>query len=198
MSLTRLPGMLLHETDGWPELVRAHPSVKTLLLFFVAPMSLIPALMYAYAELVQPGSVFPLVHPQLSVSEAVVVGALFVVVELAMVLLMAIFIQRTGESAGAVVPYENAFTLAAIAPTPLWLSSLALFVPSLPVNVIVVAIAWIGSAALIRHGVRPVIGLHDAANARSMAFTVTLIGVGAWIALMIILGLLISLVLGLR
>lgn len=198
MSLANLPRMLLSDTDGWSDLVRIHPSVKRLLFFFVVPMSLIPAAMYGYAELVNPGRIFPRVEPTLSVSEVLLVGGLFVAAEVAMVALMAVFIQQVGESVDVELGYESAFTLAAIAPTPLWLSSLALFIPSMALNMLVVAIAWIGSVALIRHGVRPVTGLQDARKARWMANVVTFIGVGAWAALMIMLALLLSLVIGFR
>jgi len=198
MSFAHLPRMLLSESEGWSDVVRLHPSVKKLLLTFVAPMSLIPAVMYAYAELVQPGGVFPLLEPMLSVREAALVGGLFFVAEIAMVMLMAVFIQQVGESIDIATNYESAFTLAAIAPTPLWLASLALFVPSMWVNVLVVALAWSGSVALIRHGVRPLIGLQDTRKARWMANVVTFIGISAWLALMILLALLLSLVIGLR
>jgi len=198
MSLASLPRMLMSETDGWLDIVRMHPSVKKLLLSFVVPMSLIPAVMYAFAELVHPGGVFPLVEPTLSVREAVVVGGMFFVAEVGMVLLMAVFIQQVCESIDIAASYENAFTLAAIAPTPLWLSSLALFVPSMWANVAVVAIAWIGSVALIWHGVRPLIGLQDAKKAHWMAYVVTFVGMLAWVALMIVLAFVLSLVLGLR
>jgi hypothetical protein len=198
MSFAHLPRMLLSETEGWSDLVRLHPSVKELLFTFVVPMSLIPAVMYAHAELGHPGGVFPLLEPTLSVREAVLVGGLFFAAEIAMVLLMAVFIEQVGESTGVATSYESAFTLAAIAPTPLWLASLALFVPSMWVNGLVVALAWIGCVALIRHGVRPLIGLQDTRKAHWMANVVTLIGVGAWVALMILLALLLSLVIGLR
>lgn len=198
MSLASLPRMLLSETDGWSDIVRMHPSVQKLLFFFVVPMSLIPAVMYGYAELLYPGRVFPLVEPTLSVREAMVVGGIFFVAEVAMVFLMAVFIQQVAESIDIPVGYESAFTLAAIAPTPLWLSSLALFVPSLWFNVLAVAVAWVGCVALIRHGVRPLIGLQDAAKVRWMSLVVTFIGVAAWGALMIVLTLLLSLLIGLR
>ena len=198
MSLMSLPRMLLSEADGWSDVVRMHPSVNRLLLSFVVPMSLLPAVMYVYAELMHPGGVFPLVQPTLSVREATVVGGVFFVTEVAMVMLMAVFIQRVCESIGISANYESAFTLAAITPTPLWLSSLALFVPSIWLNVVVVAIAWVGCVALIRHGVRPLIGLQDARKVQWMVSTLTFIGVLAWFALMLVLGLLLSLVLGLR
>lgn len=198
MTLSNLPRMFVSEQEGWSEMVRMHPSVKNLLLYVVGPMSLLPALMYAFAELAYPGAIFPKLAPSLSMGEAVVVGSAFFLAEVLMVALMAVFIQQMGEAVGMVPPYENAFALAAIAPIPLWLSSLALFVPSLWVNVLVVAMAWVGSVALIRHGVRPLIGLQDEGAAHKMAHMVTFIGILAWVALMVMLAFFLSVVLGLR
>ncbi len=198
MSITSLPRMLLSETDGWRDVVGMHPSVKKMLLSFVMPMSLIPAAMYVYAEVLYPGGVFPLLEPTLSVREAAVVGGLFFLAEVAMVFLMAVFIQQVAESLGVAVSYEHAFTLAAIAPTPLWLSSLALFVPSMWVNALAVVLAWFACVALIRHGVHPLIGLQESVKVHRMANVLTFIGVAAWLALTIALGFLLSFVLGLR
>lgn len=199
MTLSNLPRMFVSEKEGWSEMVRMHPSVKNLLMYLVLPMSLLPALMYAFAELAYPGAIFPKLEPPLSMGEAMVVGGAFFLAEVLMVALMGVFIQQMGESVGVKTPpYENAFSLAAIAPIPLWLSSLALFVPSLAVNVFVVAAAWIGSVALIRHGVRPLMRLQDEMAAHKMANMVTFIGIVAWVALMVMLAFLLSVVLGLR
>lgn len=198
MSLASWPKMLLSETEGWSDLARIHPSVTRMFLFYVVPMSLIPPVMYAYAELFHPGVIFPLVEPNLSVTEATLVGVTFFLAELAMVALMAVFIRQMGDSDALRPSYEDAFTLAAVAPTPLWLSSLALFVPSMSFNVAVAGIAWIGSAALIRHGVRPLFRLDDPDRAHHLANSITFTGVVAWIALMLMLAMTLSLVLGWR
>ncbi len=198
MSLSSLPRMFVSEKEGWSEMVRMHPSVKNLLMYLVVPMSLLPALMYAFAELAYPGAIFPKLEPSLSLTEALAVGACFLLAEVLMVALMGVFIQQMSESVDAASSYEHAFALAAIAPIPLWLSSLALFVPNLWVNVLAVAIAWVGCVALIRHGVRPLLGLHDEMQAHKMANMLTFIGIVAWIALMVMLAFLLSVVLGLR
>lgn len=198
MSISSLPRMFVSEREGWSDMVRMHPSVKSLLLYLVVPMSLLPAVMYAFAELAYPGAIFVRLEPSLSLGEALIVGAAFFLIEVLMVALMAVFIQQMGESVGIVPPYEHAFSLAAVAPVPLWLSSLALFVPSLWLNVAVVAVAWVGCVALIRHGVRPLLRMRDEQQARQMANKVTFIGVVAWLLLMVMLAFLLSVVLGLR
>lgn len=193
MSPTSLPKMFLSEREGWSDIVRIHPSIIKLLATLVVPLSVIPPLMYAYAELMHPGVVFPLTRPALTAGELFVTGAVFFVCELAMVFFMAMLIQEIAESMDVEVPYEDAYTLAAIAPVPLWLSAMALFVPSLWFTIALVALAWVGSVALIRHGVRPLLHVRDERKAHYIANLVTIGGVGAWISLMVVAAVLLSL-----
>lgn len=196
MSIASLPKMFVSETEGWSDVVKIHPSVYKLFWFLVVPLSALPPLMYAYAGLSQPGAVFPATEPPMTGGEAALVGGAFFLIELATVAFMATVIRQMSGDHGFPTPYENAYALAAIAPVPLWLSSLALLVPSLWINVAVVALAWVGSVALIRHGVRPLLGVNDAGESHAMANRVTMAGVAAWIALMVVLALLMSAFLG--
>jgi hypothetical protein len=111
---------------------------------------------------------------------------------------MASIIQQMGDVVDATPSYEQAFTLAAIAPTPLWLSALALFIPNAWVNGVVVALAWVASAALIYHGVYPLFRLQDESKARVMGSFVLMAGIIAWIALLVVLALAMSMIVGLR
>jgi Yip1-like protein len=196
MSIASLPKMFVSETEGWTDVVKIHPSVYKLFFALVVPLSVLPPLMYAYAGLGHPGAVFPLTEPPMTGREAALVGGAFFLIELATVAFMAMVIRQIGNAHGLDTPYENAYALAAIAPVPLWLASLALFIPMLWANVAVVAVAWIGSVALIRHGVRPLLGVGDVDEAHAMANRVTMAGVAAWIALMVVLALLMSVFLG--
>ena len=196
MSFAHLPAMLVSETEGWSDIARSHPASRRLLLTLAMPMSLIPPLMYAYAEIVHPGAVFPLSVPALTGSQLAATGIVLFAGQLAMVSFMAMLIQRMALARDHDPGHENAYALAAIAPVPLWLSSLALFVPSLGFNIAVVALAWLGSAALIRHGVRPLLRVDDAQKARYIANMVTMAGVAAWFGLMIISAAVLSIVLG--
>lgn len=198
MTIASMRRMLVSDHDGWDEVVRTHPSIRNLALYMVAPFSLIPAIMYPYAELMYPGQVFALLEPPMSTGEAMFVGIAFFLMQLAMVQMMATFIQQIGESFGVRASDDEAYALAAIAPTPLWLSALALFVPSLSFAIGAVALAWIGSVALIRHGIRPLLHLDDDHKIRQMAAAVTATGVVAWMALLIVMALTVSLVLGWR
>jgi hypothetical protein len=194
MLIANLPKMFLSETKGWSEIQRIRPSVFRLYLFFVMPMSLIPAIMYSYSDLVHSGGIMPLISPPLSLRELILGGGAFFIVELAMVALMAAYIQQIGESVDYRPSYKEATLLAAIAPTPLWLSSLMLFIPSVGINVGAVVLAWIGTVALIRHGVRPLIKLEDESRAHRMANAMIVAGVLAWLVLMLVFALLLSVV----
>ncbi|MDX5364634.1 MAG: YIP1 family protein [Pseudazoarcus pumilus] len=190
--------MVYSYSEGWQDLMRMHPGVNRLMWMYVAPMSLIPAVMFMYAMAVTPGTVLPAVVPQISMAEALTVGVAFFIIELGMVALMASMIQQMGDVVEASPSYEEAFMLAAIAPTPLWIGSLALMVPSVWFNMVVMLTAWVASAALIYHGVYPLFRLDSHSRARVMGTFVLMAGVIAWAALMVILSLILSMVVGLR
>lgn len=198
MTIADFPRMMVSETEGWPELSRRHPSVTQLFAFLVVPMSLIPPLMYAYSQVATPGAVFPLVEPPLAWEELAVVGAVFFAVELADVALMASYIQQLGAAADVHPDYPTAYMLAAVAPTPLWLSALGLFIPSLGFNVVLAIAAWCCSVALIRHGVRPLFNVADEHKAARMTNAVTLAGVAVWAAMLLLFMMLLGMLLGWR
>lgn len=198
MNTHNLPKMFYSYREGWDDLMRVHPSVRKLFLTYVMPMSLIPPAMVLYSMLVTPGAVFPELVPQITAAEAVGAAVAFYLAELAMVALMASVIQQMGDVVERTPSYEDAFVLAAVAPTPLWLSALALFIPVAWVPVLVVAIAWLASAALIYHGVYPLFSLDHPGKARIMGAFVLLTGIVAWFALLVVLALAMSMIVGLR
>ena len=198
MTLTDLPRMLVSEADGWRDVERLHPGVSKMLLAVVMPLSLLPPLMYAYANMAHPGQVFPLLEPPLGLTEAWVVGSVFFVVEVAMVFMMADLIRQITQSMAARPGFAQSFSLAAIAPVPLWLASLALLVPSLWFNLAVGALAWVGTVALIRHGVAPLLHVADHDQAHRVANRITLVGMAAWIGLVMMMALIVSAILGWR
>lgn len=190
--------MVYSHSEGWQDLMRMHPGVSRLMWMYVVPMSLVPAVMFMYAMLVAPGTVLPALVPQITMAEALAVGIAFFVIEVGMVALMASLIQQMGDVVDVSPSYEEAYMLAAVAPTPLWIGSLALMVPSVWFNMAVMLAAWVASAALIYHGVSPLFRLDSHSRARVMATFVLLAGVVAWAALMVMLSLILSMVVGLR
>ncbi len=186
--------MLWSYSEGWTDVVRMHPTVSRTFLLYVVPMSIVPAAMIFYAGITN----HELLTPSVTAREALLVAITFFLVELAMVPLMAAIIQQMGELVDIRPDYHDAFMLAAIAPTPLWLGSLALFVPSAGVVVAVMGLAWIASAALIYHGTPPLFSLADHRKSRLMSHFVIGAGVMAWVALMAVLAVMLSLIVGYR
>lgn len=198
MVFQNLPKMFYSYDEGWPDLVRMHPSVSRMFLTYVMPMSLIPAAMVVYSMFVTPGTVFPETVPHITGFEALALFLSVYAAQLVMVPLMASIIQQMGDVVKAKPDYHSAFMLAAIAPTPLWLCALVLLIPSLWLAGIALAVAWIASAALIYHGVEPLFQLDDHGKSRLMGSFVLTAGVVAWLTLMAMLALALSMIIGLR
>lgn len=192
MNLAQYPKMLYSYGEGWKELMQAHPTPAHLLTRFVIPMSILPPAMVAYAEIVRPGSVLPEMVPAISGNEIVLTCAVFFLAQIAMVWLMASVIQKVAEMLDARPDFHNSFTLAAIAPTPLWLASLSLLVPSFSFMVAIGLVAWCLSAALIVHGVEPLFRLENHSRSRLMAGFILSAGVMAWIGLLVVMAMLMS------
>lgn len=195
MLMTDIPRMLVSEKTGWEDIDRSHFSHRWFFRSLVMPMSLLPPALYVYAETMHPGAIFPLSVPALSGMQLLVNAIVFYGMQLAMVGYMAMLIQRMALGRDHDPGYDGAYALAAIAPVPLWLSSLSLLVPSTAFVIAAVAVAWVASIALLRHGVRPLLHVRDAKTARYIADAVTLAGVAAWIALLVVAGLLFSVLL---
>ena len=192
MNLAQYPKMLYSYRDGWNELMQAHPTPAHMMTRFVMPMSLLPPAMFAFAAAVNPGAVLPELVPAVSMKEVAITCIFFFGIQLLMVWIMASLIHKIAETLDARAEYHNAFTLAAVAPTPLWISSLALLVPSFGFMVAAGLVAWCLSAALIVHGVEPLFRLENHSRSRLMAGFVICGGVMAWIGLIVVMSLVMS------
>lgn len=196
MSYANYPGMLFSETTGWTEVDRSHHDRHWYLSHLVMPLSILPPALYAYAEMAHPGAIFPLSVPAMSGLQLFVSGAIFYVAQLIMVSYMAMLIQRMAMARDHDPGYDGAYALAAIAPTPLWLGSLAMLVPSLAFNIAIGIIALLASIALIRHGVRPLLHIADDKIAHYVSNMVTMAAIAAWLVLMIMAAMILSIFFG--
>lgn len=197
MSYFALPRCLTTETQDIPGKPR-EASVAKLFLLLVVPMSLLPPLMYVYAQISAPGAILPRLEPAISLNEALLVGTAFFLAELLTVALMAMFIQQLGDKVSVQPSYANAYALAATAPIPLWLATLGLALPNLWVNVAFMSIAWLFSVGLIRRGVQTLYMPYDDSKTHKLANTLAFIGVASWLSLLLFLVLLLSMMLGWR
>lgn len=182
MRLIHLPRMIISFHDGWGDLIRLHPSVSGLFLALVLPLSLLSAAMLHHAGALY-GDVFIAGVGGVEWQRASLV---FLFAELLTVPFMAWIIHSVVRINNITADYHECFVLAAVAPIPLWLSSVALLVPSLPFNLAVGAVALTASVGLIYHGVYALFGLRQGGEARAFQMASVIAGAGllAWLLLM--------------
>lgn len=181
MNPLKLFWLFASPAKGWTQLVHSKPSIHQLYLLHVIPFSLIPALMVYFSGSQYGGNLLP----ALSSSKLFLVAAIIFVVQLVAVPVMGVIIRQLGEVAEIQPSYHDAFTLAAVAPTPLWMAPIFLFVPSVSVNLIIVSLAMLATAGLIYYGVPVVFRLKERGRALLMFGAVLTAGVIAWGFLMV-------------
>lgn len=175
MKMQQLPHF-----NGWEYLAHHHLPVIQMYLLYALPLSLIAPLMIYYAGMNYTDSFMPtLTKPQLQT-----ISLVFFLVETAMVFLVAGVIRLLGNVIDIHPSYEDAFKLATIAPTPLWLMPLFLFIPSVVVNLSALGLALLASGALIYYGVPNILKVEDKGHAVLMSGTVFATGLVAWAMMM--------------
>lgn len=184
MNILRVHKLFISSHDGWDDVVRIHPTVLKAFGLLVLPLSLIPPLMLEYAGRHYGATLYP----NTSAQAWSIAALFFLIAELLTVPLMAWGIKSVANSRGIASDYHDAFTLAAIAPIPLWLSALALFSSNVFLVAGAVALGLVGSVLLIFRGVEGILKVKEDLVAVDVAYIVTALGLIAW-ALLITLGL---------
>lgn len=179
MNLMMFPKMLSSHDEGWVWLMRVHPSVLKMMALYVAPLSLIPPAMLLYAASAYDEGLFGL-----AMNRVWILAAIFYVAELLMVPAMAAVIQRLGEVADRRPAYHDAFAFAAVVPTPLWLSAVALFVPNLLFIAGVGIIAIAAAVMMIYEGTYRVFGVDEEGSAQLLTASVVGAGLIGWVAML--------------
>jgi hypothetical protein len=172
----------LPHTGVWDAFTHSHLSVLRLFLFYAVPLSVIPPAMIYYAGITYGGGLLPV----MSAMQLQAIGIVFFLSELAMTFLVAYVIQRFGDVVDIRPAFEDAYKLAVVAPTPLWLAPLFLFVPSLIFNVTVVAAALMISGILIFKSVPPILRVEEKGHAMLLSGSILSAGTVAWAAMMYI------------
>jgi len=108
----------------------------------------------------------------------------FFAAEIASFLGMGWLIKKVADTNALAIDYHDAYLLAAIAPVPLWLSSLGLFLPDLAVNVVLSSIAMALSCALLYHGLQALGRRREEVVAAGMVQIVIGAGLIAWALLL--------------
>lgn len=207
MNPVILSRLFATHSGGWKYFARSHLSVATLFFFYVLPMSIIPALMLYYAGTTYRENLLPALT--LSASQMQSLSVVFFLVELAMVFVVAWAVQWMANAAFKVlhgrqallkypaeeptpavpeevrkVEYHEAFTLAAVAPTPLWLGSLCLFIPSFMVDLTIGTLGLIGAAAIIYYAAPAIFKIEEKGEGILMGYLLIIPGMIAWAAMM--------------
>lgn len=184
MNILQAHKLFIASGDGWNDIARTRPSAFRLFFLLVVPFSLIPPLMLEYAA----GHLGAVLFPQVSLQAWAIAALFFLFAELATVPLMAKAIQSVSNGKGIACDDHQAFTLAAIAPIPLWLSSLVLMSGHIALIVGVIVLGLAGSVVLIFRGVSNILKVEEGLIAFDIAYIVTALGLIAW-ALLVMLGL---------
>lgn len=181
MSFMSIPKMVVSSREGWLDLDRLHPAVFKMFAFLVLPLSLLPPAMLYYAG-TQYGDEF---ISGFAAKPWETVALLFFIAEMLTFLFMGWFIKKVVQSDRTRVDYHDAYMIAAIAPVPMWLSALGLFVPSLAFNALV-ALTGLGlSCALIYHGIYALCHMEEEITAAGVTHVVMASGLIAWALLLV-------------
>lgn len=192
---------------GWDYLARSHMPVTGMFFFYVLPMSLIPPLMLYYAGTAYNDNLLP--GLTLTTGQLQILSGVFFVAELAGVFLMAGAIEFMANTELKVihsgqklldypaeaptldtpvnvprVEYHDAFMLAAIAPTPLWLAPLILFVPSFMIDMTVGVLALLASALILYYATPAILKLDEKGEGALFRYMMVAGGMVAWAAMM--------------
>ncbi|ODU39443.1 MAG: hypothetical protein ABS92_13415 [Thiobacillus sp. SCN 63-374] len=182
MSILHIHKLFVASPEGWNEFARIQPSAIKLFVLLVVPFSLIPPLMLEYAGQHLGAAMFPD-----TAGQAWSIAALFfLIAELITVPLMAWAIKSVANSKGIDSNYHDAFMLAAVAPVPLWLSSLVLFSDQIALIIAMVVLGLAGSVVLIFRGVGSILKVEEGIVAFDIAYTVTALGLVVWVMLVML------------
>lgn len=164
MSLLNLFWLFVLPTKGWRHLVDAKFSIHRLYLLHVVPLSLIPPLYVYFAAGKYAGDLLPV----LSNSKLLLVAMILFVVQLVAVPVMAMVVRQLAEVAEIQPSFQQAFTLAAVAPTPMWLVPIVFLIPNMQLNLIALAMALMATAGFIYYGIPVVFNIRERGHAMLM------------------------------
>ncbi len=181
MNVSQLLRLPFSGDGAWSELRRLNLSVPFLAWVVVVPMSFLPPVMLYFAG-TQYGDSF---MEGFAGREWRFITTILFLAELLTFFVMGWLIHAVLEADRLEISYQDAYLLAAIAPLPLWLSSLALLVPVLSVSVVAVFAGMFLSCALIYQGIRAMCRRTDNdVVAMSASYTVMAASLLAWGVLM--------------
>lgn len=168
-------------TAGWEALMASQPSMHRLFLLHVLPFSMIPPAMIYFVGKSRTILFFDL----LPGNKLILVSLILFFVQLVVVPVMASIIRQLAEIADSHPTYREAFILAAVAPTPLWMAPVFLVVPDIIVNIGITSLAMMASAGFIYYGIPTVFKIKEQGHVYLLFGAVLMAGATAWGFLMI-------------
>lgn len=183
MNLAHLPQMPFSFTKGWQDIEKARPSVETVFFLIALPFSLLPPLMLYYAGTHYGDALF---HGA-GARRWDLIAVIFFLAEMLTFGAMGWLIKEVASTYQYEISLHDAYLLAAICPIPLWLSSLALLVPSLAFNAGVSLVALAVSCAIVYHGIAAFCHTREETAAAGLTYTVMGAGIVAWLILVLLL-----------
>lgn len=186
MKLSALPFLPLSDKQGWPEIEHQHPRLARFFAFIVLPLSVLPPLMLYYAGTHYSQGFLA----QMGDKNWGFIALAFFLTEVGTLLGMGWLIKQITATYRLPIDYHDAYLLAGMAPIPLWLSALGLFVPSLAFNA-VLSLAALGlSCGIIYHGIKGLGHTHEDVTVGSIVQSVIGAGLIAWAMLLMLVVLL--------
>ena len=179
MNFLQMPRMIFSFSEGWNELIRIHPSIARLFGSMVLPLSLLPPAMIYYAGWSHGDALVP----GLTSAQWHAAAEIIFLAEMVTVPILAWLIHLVARLNDVAAGDHACLTLAAIAPVPLWLSSLALFVPNLFFGVVAGGIGLVCSVGLLYRGVYALFSMHEDIKALQMALVIAGAGLLMWLVL---------------
>jgi hypothetical protein len=181
MNIMKFALLPFSGNDAWVELRRYNLSIPFLAWVVVVPMSFLPPILLYFAG-TQYGDNF---IQGFGGKEWRFITTILFLAELLTFFVMGWLVKVVLEGDKLQISYADAYLLAAIAPLPLWLSSLALLVPMFAVSVVAVFAGLFLSCALVYQGVRSLceLGQNDVV-AMSATYTIMAASMLAWGVLM--------------
>lgn len=168
------------EFVGWDRFTHTHMSALKLFLFYALPLSIVPPAMIYYAGSTYGGGAVP----AMSETQLQMIGIVFYLSELVMTFVVTYVIQRLGGVIDIKPDFDDAYKLAVVVPTPLWLAPLFLFIPSLIVNLTAVAAALMLSGLLIFYTVPDILKVEEKGHAILLSGSILAAGTVAWAAML--------------
>lgn len=188
MSLLNLFWLFAVPNKGWRHLMQSRLSMHRLFLLHVIPFSFIPPLFIYYAGADFAGDFLP----ALSSSKLLLVAVILFVVELSIVPIMGLVVRQLAEVAEIQPRYQDAFTLAAVAPTPLWVVPIFFLIPNMLLNMVALTVAILLTVSFIYYGIPTVFRIKERGHAMLLFGAVLTAGLIAWgflmVSILVILG----------